>query len=339
MAARGLGGLLLYASGQHNMLRMDQVRYLTDYRCWARAALVVPPKGRRACGDPCWDLARAREVTWLAAVDACRPEEPSPPRRRLTVDLRTARPGRPRRVSRRLRRRPGRALGGRPSTPTTCALAARAHVGRAGAPRRAAAIADEGFRASASGAGRPARVRAGRRGRGRHAGPARRQFRADRRRATTSPSGRPGPRAGARRRGYRRDHALRRGLLRAALPHLVLGEPTPLQQEKYALLMEANAAGLAATRPGLPAADIAQARSTACISAAGYAEYCRPPYMRTRGHSLGLGAVVPYDLTEEASPIFQRRDDLRSSTQPVPARDRLHDAGRHRGVGDAGPRR
>jgi len=41
------------------------------------------------------------------------------------------------------------------------------------------------------------------------------------------------------------------------------------------------------------------------ISAAGYPEYCRQPYMRTRGHGLGFGGVVPYDVTEDSSPVLQ----------------------------------
>jgi Xaa-Pro aminopeptidase len=85
---------------------------------------------------------------------------------------------------------------------------------------------------------------------------------------------------------------------------LVLGEPSPLQREKYDLLLRANAAGVAAAVPGRPSADIAKAINTV-IGGAGYAEYCRPPYMRTRGHSLGLGAVVPYDLTDDSSPVLE----------------------------------
>src|SRR5215218_4746998 len=77
MAARGLGGLVLYASGQHNMLRMDQVRYLTDLPLLGpHGALVVPPRGEpRLVVTPRWDLARARELTGLAAVEACEAAE------------------------------------------------------------------------------------------------------------------------------------------------------------------------------------------------------------------------------------------------------------------------
>jgi Xaa-Pro aminopeptidase len=41
------------------------------------------------------------------------------------------------------------------------------------------------------------------------------------------------------------------------------------------------------------------------IGAAGYGEYCRQPYMRTRGHGLGFGGVVPYDVTEDSSPTLE----------------------------------
>jgi Xaa-Pro aminopeptidase len=42
------------------------------------------------------------------------------------------------------------------------------------------------------------------------------------------------------------------------------------------------------------------------IGAAGYEEFCKPPYMRTRGHGLGLGGVVPYDVTDGAGPTLER---------------------------------
>jgi Xaa-Pro dipeptidase len=67
--------------------------------------------------------------------------------------------------------------------------------------------------------------------------------------------------------------------------------------------MRAYDAGRAAAVPGRPSGETARALSEV-IGAAGYEEYCRPPYMRTRGHSLGLGAVVPYDLTDDSSPVL-----------------------------------
>jgi Xaa-Pro dipeptidase len=86
---------------------------------------------------------------------------------------------------------------------------------------------------------------------------------------------------------------------------LILGEPSEIQKEKFNLLLQAERAGLAVARAGLPASGIAKAVN-AVISAAGYGEYCRPPYMRTRGHGLGLGGVVPSDLNESSGGILER---------------------------------
>ena len=37
-----------------------------------------------------------------------------------------------------------------------------------------------------------------------------------------------------------------------------------------------------------------------CLHAAGYGDYCRPPYMRVRGHGLGITSDLPGDLTAES---------------------------------------
>jgi Xaa-Pro dipeptidase len=79
---------------------------------------------------------------------------------------------------------------------------------------------------------------------------------------------------------------------------LVLGAPSALQLAKYDLLIRAQEEGLSAARPGRSSRDIAKAIN-GVMAAAGYAEYCRQPYMRTRGHGLGFGGVVPHDLNEE----------------------------------------
>ena len=36
------------------------------------------------------------------------------------------------------------------------------------------------------------------------------------------------------------------------------------------------------------------------MSAAGYGDYCRPPYMRVRGHGLGITSDRPGDLTPDS---------------------------------------
>lgn len=69
-----------------------------------------------------------------------------------------------------------------------------------------------------------------------------------------------------------------------------LGPATKVQREKYALLVEALERALEIMKPGLPVQEIARVQNDV-ISKAGYAEYCRPPYMRSRGHNFGLGRV------------------------------------------------
>ena len=79
----------------------------------------------------------------------------------------------------------------------------------------------------------------------------------------------------------------------------VIGEPTPLMQDKYAILRTAMRAGQKAAVPGTSVRDVTAAMDD-CIRAAGYGDYCRPPYMRVRGHGLGITSDLPGDLTAES---------------------------------------
>ena len=311
MAEHGLGGLLLYASGQHTMLRMDQVHYLTDVRVLGpHGVLVVPPRGEPTLlVTPRWDYARVRELTWLAQVEAVEPEELA---ERVAVhasDLHEP-----------------LGLGGQKGMPAAFHRALGAALGReltdaddlvpglaiARTPvelerlRRAAAIADAGFHALRDVA---------------QVGMQEYELAAEIEAAMLSAgaednfglvgagSHNVAIRAPQHRALERGDVIIGeitpcyRGYLAQLCRTLVLGEPTVLQQEKYDLLIRAYIAGRAAALPGRPAGDIARAINEV-IGMEGYAEYCRPPYMRTRGHSLGFGAVSPYDITDDASPIL-----------------------------------
>ncbi|MDP2644152.1 MAG: M24 family metallopeptidase [Desulfobacterales bacterium] len=64
---------------------------------------------------------------------------------------------------------------------------------------------------------------------------------------------------------------------------IVLGEPSNIVLEKYALLVQALEESFKEIKPGVPAGLIAKAQNTV-LRAAGYGEYCRPPYMAKRGH-------------------------------------------------------
>jgi Xaa-Pro dipeptidase len=72
----------------------------------------------------------------------------------------------------------------------------------------------------------------------------------------------------------------------------VLGEPTRLQQDTFALLDGALRDAMKAARPGAAARDLV-AIMNAPIVAAGYETFTKPPYMRTRGHSMALGSMDP----------------------------------------------
>jgi Xaa-Pro aminopeptidase len=76
----------------------------------------------------------------------------------------------------------------------------------------------------------------------------------------------------------------------------VIGEPRPVIREKFAILQDAMGAGLAAGRAGATVADVTRAIN-GVIQKAGYGDYCRPPYMRVRGHGLGITSDAPGDLT------------------------------------------
>jgi hypothetical protein len=76
MAERGFGGLLVYYGAQHNMLRMDQLRYLTDFKAMGASILLVPQQGEPSLVlTPSWDLARAREAVPYTSVIAVDPSE------------------------------------------------------------------------------------------------------------------------------------------------------------------------------------------------------------------------------------------------------------------------
>jgi Xaa-Pro aminopeptidase len=79
----------------------------------------------------------------------------------------------------------------------------------------------------------------------------------------------------------------------------VIGDTTPLLHEKYAVLQQAMRAGQAAAVPGAGVREVTE-RMDDCFRAAGYGDYCRPPYLRVRGHGLGITSDAPGDLTVDS---------------------------------------
>jgi Xaa-Pro aminopeptidase len=78
---------------------------------------------------------------------------------------------------------------------------------------------------------------------------------------------------------------------------MVLGEPAPVVRQKYAILKKAMGLGMEVAITGAPASDIAAAINGVFVEY-GYEQYCRPPFMRVRGHGLGCGSSAPGSLED-----------------------------------------
>jgi Xaa-Pro dipeptidase len=84
----------------------------------------------------------------------------------------------------------------------------------------------------------------------------------------------------------------------------VLGAPRPVIGEKFAILQDAMAEGLHAGRAGATVADVTRAIN-GVIAKSGYGDYCRPPYMRVRGHGLGITSDRPGDIVDSNQRVLE----------------------------------
>lgn len=83
-----------------------------------------------------------------------------------------------------------------------------------------------------------------------------------------------------------------------------VGRPTATLQERFDLLVRASRAGLDRARPGVPVSEVARSMDEVLV-AAGFGDYCRPPFMRVRGHGMGNILNAPGDLTRDNGTILQ----------------------------------
>jgi Xaa-Pro aminopeptidase len=83
----------------------------------------------------------------------------------------------------------------------------------------------------------------------------------------------------------------------------IIGEPDERQIACYEVLREGYQAGLEACAPGVPVKEVTRVINDV-ISGYGYEKYCKPPYMRTRGHAMGLGALVPADISDRSDVVL-----------------------------------
>jgi Xaa-Pro aminopeptidase len=75
-------------------------------------------------------------------------------------------------------------------------------------------------------------------------------------------------------------------------PTVVIGKPASILVEKYKILTHALEESLNQMKAGIPASIITVTMNR-IFGDAGYAKYCNPPYMRSRGHGFGVGSIAP----------------------------------------------
>lgn len=88
---------------------------------------------------------------------------------------------------------------------------------------------------------------------------------------------------------------------------VVIGVPATRLRQDFEVLTAALRAGAAACLPGTAVRAIVAAMNSV-IAEAGFADYCRPPYMRARGHGLGLSSSMPGDLTADSDAVLAEGD-------------------------------
>jgi len=299
MRDKGLDVLLVYDGGRHNFLRMNYVAYLTDFiSVGPETMLMIPLDDAPALYlSPAWDIPRAREESWIADV---RPFKEFWPRLSALAG-KVALAGRESmHVS--LHDEIAKTLSRTPSNAKDIVE----NMARCKTPfelerlRRAAEIADAGVKALHDEA-RPGlkeyelaaiveyRMRslgaednfgmvvANQHNQALHPATDRITQKGD------IIIGEITPCIG--------------GLFVQICRTMVLGEPAPVVREKYGILKKAMGLGMEAAKTGAPASDVAAAINDTFIEY-GYEQYCRPPFMRVRGHGLGCGSFAPGSLED-----------------------------------------
>lgn len=84
----------------------------------------------------------------------------------------------------------------------------------------------------------------------------------------------------------------------------VMGPAAPLVREKFAILEEALAKSLDRVRPGAKVGELSRVMNEV-FSAYGYEKYCRPPYMRVRGHGLGFWSTPFPEIVDENEAVIE----------------------------------
>jgi len=299
MRDKGLQTLLVYDSGRHNFLRMNYVAYLTDFiSVGPETILIVPLEDAPTLYlSPAWDIPRAQEESWVSDVHpfkefwSCLPALSGKVgligREAMHVDLHDA-------VAKALKQNP---VNAKDIIENMARCKSEFELDRL---RRAAAIADAGVQAlhdDARSGLKEFELAAIVEHRMRYLG-AEDNFGmvvANHHNQALHPP---------------TDRVVQKGdiiigeitpciggLFVQICRTMVLGEPAPAVREKYAILKKGMRLGMDAAKTGTPASDVAAAINDTFIEY-GYEQYCRPPFMRVRGHGLGCGSFAPGSLED-----------------------------------------
>ena len=85
---------------------------------------------------------------------------------------------------------------------------------------------------------------------------------------------------------------------------VAIGSGPPAYDEKFAILQDSMRRGQKAAVPGATLAEVTEVMNGS-LREAGYGEYCRPPYMRVRGHGLGLTSNLPGDVDASNKTVLE----------------------------------
>jgi Xaa-Pro aminopeptidase len=326
MRARGLDGLVVYSDGTCNILRASYLRYFADFAPIGphNAAVVSTSGGVCLLMQPAWDVQRARRHSWIDDV-------------RGADDFAGAMAGAVRRLG--ISGRVGLAGGRQMPEPEHAALARMAALesaddlvetiareksaGELARVRRCAAAADAGFDAFR---------RAARIGVREYEIVAEVEFAMrlagadDNFILLASGPHNTAMRAPTDRRVAGGDIVIGEitpvcdGQFIQLCRTVSVGEPSPALVDGYDLLMRAYEAAVREVRAGVPASTIASTID-AVLAGAGFAQYCRPPYMRTRGHGFGVGSVAPGALIDADThqPLIDQQVVVVHPNQYLPA--------------------
>jgi Xaa-Pro dipeptidase len=303
LRARELAALIVYSDGSTNILRASRLRHFAGYAPLGPNAAAIVTAGGAAMliVEPEWDRARAARHSWIDTVIGANSfsESMLAAMGQLGVDGRVGLAG-----AREMPYPIYDALAGAVSIEAADDLVETMASGKSPAElervRRAAAAADAGFEAFRSAA---------------HVGVREYEIVAEveyaMRRAgaddnfillSTGPHNR-AMRAPTDRRVEAGDVVIGEispvidGQFVQLCRTVSVGPPSAALVAAYDLLLRAYASSVERVRAGVPASAIATAIDEV-LTAAGYGEYCRPPYMRTRGHGFGVGSVAPGALID-----------------------------------------